>query len=110
MSSSRMPRDQSMPARAKRSACARAATRAVWSSIADCWESMSAAADAAHEVVGAAKPDYLAVCGRHTLGHIGAAERDASLWGRLAAGDIPPWLERVEATRDAPFAVYRVKP
>jgi hypothetical protein len=66
--------------------------------------------DAAHEVVAAAKPDYLAVCGRHTLGHIGAAERDASLWGRLAAGDIPPWLERVEATRDAPFAVYRVKP
>jgi hypothetical protein len=66
--------------------------------------------DTAHQVVAAAKPDYLAVCGRHTLGHIGAAERDASLWGRLAAGDVPPWLERVEATGDAPFVVYRVKP
>jgi hypothetical protein len=65
--------------------------------------------DAAHEVVSTAKPDYLAVCGRHTLGHIGAAERDASLWGRLAAGDVPLWLERVEATRDGPFVVYRVK-
>jgi hypothetical protein len=66
--------------------------------------------DAAHKVVAAAKPDYLAICGRHTLGHIGAAERDASLWGRLAAGDVPSWLERIEPTRDTPFAVYRVKP
>ena len=55
--------------------------------------------DAARQVAAAAKPDYLAVCGRHTLGHIGEAARDASLWGRLAAGDVPPWLERVEDTR-----------
>jgi hypothetical protein len=66
--------------------------------------------DAAHKVVTAAKPDYLAVCGRHTLGHIGEAERDASLWGRLAAGEVPPWLEPVASTGDGPFAVYRVKP
>jgi hypothetical protein len=65
--------------------------------------------EAAQKVVAAAKPDYLAVCGRHTLGHIGASERDASLWGRLAAGEVPPWLERVEATRDGPFVIYRVK-
>jgi hypothetical protein len=66
--------------------------------------------EAAQKVVAAAKLDYLALCGRHTLGHIGAAERDASLWGRLAAGEVPPWLERVEATRDGPFVIYRVKP
>jgi hypothetical protein len=66
--------------------------------------------EAAQKVVAAAKPDYLALCGRHTLGHVGAAERDASLWGRLAAGEVPPWLERVEATRDGPFVIYRVKP
>jgi hypothetical protein len=66
--------------------------------------------DAAREVVAAAKPDYLAICGRHTLGHIGGVERDASLWGRLAAGEVPPWLERAEGTRDGPFVVYRVKP
>jgi hypothetical protein len=65
--------------------------------------------EAARKVVAAARPDYLALCGRHTLGHIGAAERDASLWGRLAAGEVPPWLERVEATRDGPFVIYRVK-
>jgi hypothetical protein len=64
--------------------------------------------DASHAVVEAAKPDYLAVCGRHTLGSIGAAERDASLWGRLAAGEVPPWLKPVAETRDGPFKVYRV--
>jgi hypothetical protein len=64
---------------------------------------------AAREVVARSKPDYLAVCDRHPLGGIGAAERDASLWGRLAAGDVPPWLEPVEATRNAPFVVYRVR-
>jgi hypothetical protein len=65
---------------------------------------------AAREVVAEFKPDYLAVCDRHTLGGIGAAERDASLWGRLAAGEVPPWLKLVEATRNGPFVVYRVKP
>ncbi len=65
---------------------------------------------AAREVVAAAKPDYLAVCDRHTLGGIGAAERDASLWGRLAAGEVPGWLEPVAATRGGPFVVYRVRP
>jgi hypothetical protein len=65
---------------------------------------------AAREVAATSKPDYLAVCDRHTLGGIGAAERDASLWGRLAAGDVPSWLEPVEATRNGPFVVYRVKP
>jgi hypothetical protein len=64
---------------------------------------------AAREVVARSKPDYLAVCGRHTLGGIGAAARDASLWGRLAAGDVPSWLEPVEATRNGPFVVYRVR-
>ena len=64
---------------------------------------------AAREVVAKFKPDYLAVCDRHTLGGIGAAARDASLWGRLAAGEVPPWLKLVEATRNGPFVVYRVK-
>jgi hypothetical protein len=63
----------------------------------------------ARAVVAAAKPDYLAVCDRHTLGGIGAAERERSLWGRLAAGEVPPWLELVEETRNGPFVVYRVK-
>jgi hypothetical protein len=64
---------------------------------------------AAREVVAEAKPDYLVVCGRPFLGGIGEVERAASLWGRLAAGDVPDWLERVQETRDRPLAVYRVK-
>jgi len=66
--------------------------------------------DAAREVVVRVKPAYLVVCGRHTLGGIGAAERAASLWGRLAAGGIPDWLEPVAETRDQPLIVYRVRP
>ncbi len=65
--------------------------------------------DAAREVAARVKPDYLVVCGRHTLGGIGAAERAASLWGRLTAGEIPDWLEPVAETRDQPLVVYRVK-
>ncbi len=64
---------------------------------------------AAREVVAEAKPDYLVVCGRPFLGGIGEAERAASLWGRLAAGQVPDWLELVPETRDQPLVVYRVK-
>jgi hypothetical protein len=64
--------------------------------------------DAAVAVVVETGVDYLVTCGRHALGGIGAAERAASLWGRLAAGEVPAWLERVE-TESSPLAVYRVK-
>jgi hypothetical protein len=64
---------------------------------------------AAREVVAEAKPDYLVVCGRPFLGGIGEAERAASLWGRLAAGQVPDWLELVAETRDRPLVAYRVK-
>jgi hypothetical protein len=63
----------------------------------------------AREVAAAVKPDYLAVCDRHTLGDLDEAERAASLWGRLAAGDVPSWLEPVDAARNGPFTVYRVR-
>lgn len=65
--------------------------------------------EAAHAVVSRVRPDYLVVCGRHTLGGIGADERTASLWGRLSAGEVPQWLEVVEETRQEPLVVYRVK-
>jgi hypothetical protein len=64
---------------------------------------------AAREVVARTRPTYLATCGRHTLAGIGDAERAASLWARLAVGEIPDWLEPVPETRDEPFVVYRVK-
>jgi hypothetical protein len=64
---------------------------------------------AALNVATEAGADYLVTCGRHALGGIGAAERAASLWGRLATGEVPDWLEPVEATRDSPLTIYRVK-
>jgi hypothetical protein len=64
--------------------------------------------DAAVAVVAEAGADYVVTCGRHALGGIGPAERAASLWGRLAAGNVPDWLERVE-TGGSPLAIYRVK-
>jgi hypothetical protein len=65
--------------------------------------------DAAREVVAEAKPDYLVVCGRPFLGGIGEVERAASLWGRLAAGEVPGWLQLAPETRDRPLVVYRVR-
>ncbi len=64
---------------------------------------------ASRQVVERVRPTYLATCGRHTLAGIGEAERAASLWGRLAVGEIPDWLELVPETRNQPFVVYRVK-
>jgi hypothetical protein len=64
---------------------------------------------AAREVVAEAKPDYLVICGRPFLGGIGEVERAASLWGRLAAGDVPDWLELLPETRDRPLVIYRVQ-
>jgi hypothetical protein len=65
--------------------------------------------EAARDVVLRYRPAYLVTCSRHTLGGIGDTERSASLWGRLAAGDIPDWLEPIPRTRDQPFVVYRVR-
>jgi hypothetical protein len=64
---------------------------------------------AAREVVRRAAPDYLVTCGSHALGGIDDADRAASLWGRLAEGQVPDWLEPVGETRDGPLMVYRVK-
>jgi hypothetical protein len=64
---------------------------------------------AARELVARVRPTYLATCGRHTLAGIGDAERAASLWARLAVGEIPDWLEPVPETRNGPFVVYLVK-
>jgi hypothetical protein len=65
--------------------------------------------EAAREIVARVRPTYLAACGRHTLGGIADAKRAVSLWGRLATGEIPDWLEFVPETRGQPFAVYRVR-
>jgi hypothetical protein len=65
--------------------------------------------DKARYVVGRFRPTYLVTCGHHELGDIGEAARSASLWGRLAAGEVPDWLEPVPETRGQPLVAYRVK-
>jgi hypothetical protein len=64
---------------------------------------------AASAVVDEVKADYLVLCGRHTLGGMGEAERAASLWGRLTASAVPAWLEPITARGDEPLKIYRMK-
>ena len=64
--------------------------------------------DEARRVLARTHADYLATCGKGPLRGLGAAERDASLYGRLQAGAVPDWLEPLPLM--GPFAVYRVKP
>ena len=53
---------------------------------------------------------YVVTCGRHVPPGMSAAERTASLWGRLEAGALPEWLEVVPAAEGEVFRVYRIKP
>lgn len=66
--------------------------------------------EAARDVVSGAGIDYLVTCGTGKPVGLRASERDASLWGRLAVGEVPGWLERVPLPPDQPFVAYRVKP
>ena len=65
--------------------------------------------DAARGVLVRNRADYLVGCGTHTFVGVSAAERDASLWARLAAGDVPDWLEKLPSQPGEVFTVYRVR-
>lgn len=79
---------------------------------------LSAGIVAAHEILASA-PDqsqrvaarlnvrYIVTCGRASPNGLADASRDASLWAKLQAGDVPPWLARIELS-GTPFGVYRV--
>lgn len=85
---------------------------------------MSAAIVATHEIF-ARPPDqsraslarvsagfgatYVALCGRRAPAGLSDTARAASLWGRLKAGDVPDWLERLPSAPDQAFAVYRIR-
>ncbi len=53
---------------------------------------------------------YIALCGPRGPRGLSEAAREASLWGRLRAGAVPDWLERLDTGADRSFAVYRVTP
>jgi hypothetical protein len=63
--------------------------------------------DEAHGVLRDAKADYVMICGPRPPDGLAEPARGLSLWGRLQAGVVPAWLERLPD--DGPFAVYRIK-
>jgi hypothetical protein len=65
--------------------------------------------DEARRVLARFGTTYVVTCGRHVPPGLTAAERDASLWGRLQSGTLPDWLEAVPAQPDDAFAVYRIR-
>ena len=69
---------------------------------------LSAPPEEARDILAASKVAYVMICGPRPPDGLAEAAREASLWGRLRAGDIPAWLEPLPDT--APFAVYRVRP
>jgi hypothetical protein len=51
--------------------------------------------------------DYLVTCGDAAMGGLTIEENARGLWGRLAAGEPPDWLEKLPD--GGAFSVYRVK-
>ena len=69
---------------------------------------LAAPPDQARGLLAEAKVHYVMLCGPRPPDGLPELERSRSLWGRLQAGAVPDWLERVPA--GPAFAVYRVKP
>ncbi len=65
--------------------------------------------DAARGVLEKSGATYLVACGARVPPGMSAAERVASLWGRLESGAPPDWLEAVPAREGEVFRVYRIK-
>jgi hypothetical protein len=65
--------------------------------------------DAARGVLQKFGATYVVTCGASVPPGMSAAERAASLWGRLESGAPPDWLEAVPARDDEVFRVYRIK-
>jgi len=66
--------------------------------------------DAARRIAARAWVNYVVLCGPRPPSDLSDAAREASLWGRLQAGEIPDWLAAEPAAPGAPFRVYRVRP
>ncbi|HWM47661.1 MAG TPA: hypothetical protein VNR11_12200 [Xanthobacteraceae bacterium] len=65
--------------------------------------------DVARDLLAGLKADYVAICGERPPARLDAARQAASLWGRLQAGEIPPWLEPVPQTQEGPIRVFRIR-
>jgi hypothetical protein len=54
--------------------------------------------------------NYVVLCGSRPPADLPEAERSASLWSRLHAGEIPNWLVAEPSAPDSPLRIYRVRP
>jgi hypothetical protein len=64
----------------------------------------------AHAILTGVHATYVVTCGPMRTDGINPQDLASSLGGRLQAGDVPAWLERVPETEGGAFAAYRVKP
>jgi hypothetical protein len=64
----------------------------------------------ARQVIAARGVNYLLICGPQGPIGLTAAQREASLWGRLRMSEIPDRLTPVPELDGHPFTVYQVKP
>ena len=68
---------------------------------------LASAPDRSQRVAARLGVTYVVICGRSAPNGLAGASRDASLWAKLQAGEMPSWLARV-ALPGSPFATYRV--
>jgi hypothetical protein len=66
--------------------------------------------DEARGILAAAKATYVMTCGPRPPDGLPEPARSRSLWGRLQAGDVPNWLQRLPVGDPAAFSVYRLVP
>src|SRR4051794_442426 len=68
---------------------------------------LAAPPDDARNLVAERHVTYVVVCGQTGPRGLNPAQRAASLWEKLQAGEPPAWLQRLDAA--GPIAIYRVK-
>jgi hypothetical protein len=64
--------------------------------------------DEARRLLASWQVNYVAICGSRGAIAVTSNEGASSLFGQIAAGNIPPWLEKLSVPGDT-FSVYRVK-
>jgi hypothetical protein len=69
----------------------------------------SSSPEAAKKLLLEAHADYLVLCGTSRPTGLEDAALKDGLWARLAANQVPGWLERVPLPEGNPFVLYRVK-
>jgi hypothetical protein len=72
-------------------------------------QALASPPDEARQILQAAKVTYVAICGPRPPDGLPEPARSQSLWGRLQAGAVPGWLERMTESNPAGFSIYRLR-